>query len=206
MGGDGRYYNRVAIQIILKMAAANGFGRLLVGRDGILSTPATSCIIRKNQAFGGMILSASHNPGGVKGDFGIKYNSGNGEPAPETVTNAIFARSKTIRAYKILDAPHMNLNKLGFSKLGDLVVEVIDSVNDYAQLLESLFDCDRIRELLTNGRFRLSIDSMHAVTGSYAHRLFEQRLGASFGTVQNGESLEDFGGGHPDQTWCMPQS
>jgi len=198
VGGDGRYYNKIAVQIILKMAAANGFGRVLVGRNGILSTPATSCIIRKNQAFGGIILSASHNPGGVKGDFGIKYNIGNGGPAPEMLTDAIFARSKAIRAYKILAAPDVDLNKLGFSKLGGLAVEVIDSVNDYAQLLESLFDYDRIRELLTNGRFRLSIDSMYAVTGAYAHRLFEQRLGASLGTVQNGESLEDFGGGHPD--------
>jgi len=198
VGGDGRYYNKIAVQIILKMAAANGFGRVLVGRNGILSTPATSCIIRKNQAFGGIILSASHNPGGVKGDFGIKYNIGNGGPAPEMLTDAIFARSKAIRAYKILAAPDVDLNKLGFSRLGGLAVEVIDSVNDYAQLLESLFDCDRIRELLTNGRFRLSIDSMYAVTGAYAHRLFEQRLGASLGTVQNGESLEDFGGGHPD--------
>ncbi len=198
VGGDGRYYNKIAVQIILKMAATNGFGRVLVGRDGILSTPAASCVIRKNQAFGGIILSASHNPGGVKGDFGIKYNSGNGGPAPEGVTDAIFARSQTIRTYKILAAPDVDLNKLGFSRLGGLAVEVIDSVNDYAQLLESLFDCDRIRELLTNGRFRLSIDSMHAVTGAYAHRLFEQRLGASLGTVQNGESLEDFGGGHPD--------
>ena len=198
VGGDGRYYNKIAVQIILKMAAANGFGRVLVGRNGIFSTPATSCIIRKNQAFGGIILSASHNSGGVKGDFGIKYNIGNGGPAPEMLTDAIFARSKAIRAYKILAAPDVDLNKLGFSRLGGLAVEVIDSVNDYAQLLESLFDCDRIRELLTNGRFRLSIDSMYAVTGAYAHRLFEQRLGASLGTVQNGESLEDFGGGHPD--------
>ena len=198
VGGDGRYYNRIAIQIILKMAAANGFGRVLVGRDGILSTPAASCIIRKNQAFGGIILSASHNPGGVKGDFGIKYNGSNGGPAPETLTEAIFACSKTIRAYKTLDVPDIDLRKVGWAKLGDMAIEVIDSVNDYAQLLESLFDCDRIRELLTNGRFRLSIDSMHAVTGAYAHRLFEQRLGASLGTVQNGNSLEDFGGGHPD--------
>ena len=198
VGGDGRYYNRIAIQIILKMAAANGFGRVLVGRDGILSTPAASCIIRKNQAFGGIILSASHNPGGVKGDFGIKYNGSNGGPAPETLTEAIFACSKTIRTYKTLDVPDIDLRKVGWTKLGDMAIEVIDSVNDYAQLLESLFDCDRIRELLTNGRFRLSIDSMHAVTGAYAHRLFEQRLGASLGTVQNGNSLEDFGGGHPD--------
>jgi phosphoglucomutase len=205
VGGDGRYYNRVAVQIILKMAAANGIGRVLVGRGAILSTPAASCMIRKNQAFGGIILSASHNPGGPKADFGIKYNTGNGGPAPETTTDAIFARSQTIRTYKILDAPDVDLHKLGFSKLGDLAVEVIDSVNDYAQLLESLFDCDRIRELLTNGRFRLCIDSMHAVTGAYAHRLFEQRLGASLGTVQNGESLEDFGGGHPDPNLVYAQ-
>jgi phosphoglucomutase len=205
VGGDGRYYNRTAVQIILKMAAANGFGRVLVGRDGILSTPAISCIIRKNQAFGGIILSASHNPGGVKGDFGIKYNSGNGGPALESLTDAIFARSQTIRGYKIFDTPDVNLNKLGCSKLGDMAVAVIDSVNDYAQLLESLFDCDRIRELLTNGQFRLSIDSMHAVTGAYAHRLFEQRLGAALGTVQNGESLEDFGGGHPDPNLVYAQ-
>ncbi|MEX0270823.1 alpha-D-glucose phosphate-specific phosphoglucomutase [Leptolyngbyaceae cyanobacterium UHCC 1019] len=198
VGGDGRYYNRTAVQIILKMAAANGFGRVLVGRDGILSTPAASCIIRKNQAFGGIILSASHNPGGVKGDFGIKYNSGNGGPALESLTEAIFARSQTIQVYKILAATDVDLNKVGLTKLGEMAVEVIDSVNDYAQLLESLFDCDRIRELLTNGRFRLSIDAMHAVTGAYAHRLFEQRLGATLGTVQKGESLEDFGGGHPD--------
>jgi phosphoglucomutase len=198
IGGDGRYYNRTAVQIILKMAAANGFGRVLVGRDGVLSTPAASCIIRKNQAFGGIILSASHNPGGVKGDFGIKYNSGNGGPAPDTLTEAIFARSKAIRVYKILDAADIDLHKLGTTKLGDLAIEVIDSVNDYTQLLESLFDCDRIRELLTNGQFQLSIDSMHAVTGAYTHRLFEQRLGAALGTVKNGESLEDFGGGHPD--------
>ncbi len=205
VGGDGRYYNRVAIQIILKMAAANDVGRVLVGHDGILSTPAASCIIRKNQAFGGIILSASHNPGGVKGDFGIKYNSGNGEPASETTTEAIFACSKTIRTYKSLDVPDVDLDKVGWTKLGDMTVEVIDSVNDYAQLLESLFDCDRIRELLTNGRFRLCIDSMHAVTGAYAHRLFEQRLGATLGTVQNGKSLEDFGGGHPDPNLVYAQ-
>jgi phosphoglucomutase len=198
VGGDGRYYNRAAIQVILKMAAANGFGQVVVGRDGMLSTPAASCIIRKIQAFGGVILSASHNPGGPRQDFGIKYNVGNGGPAPETLTAAIFARSQTIRVYKILDVADVDLNKLGFTKLGDMAITVIDSVNDYAQLMESLFDFDRIRELLTNGRFRLCIDSLHAVTGAYAHRLFEQRLGASLGTVQNGESLEDFGGAHPD--------
>ncbi|EKQ67437.1 phosphoglucomutase [Leptolyngbyaceae cyanobacterium JSC-12] len=198
VGGDGRYYNRQAIQIILKMAAANGFGRVLVGRGGILSTPAASCVIRKNQAFGGIILSASHNPGGPTEDFGIKYNIGNGGPAPEKVTEAIYAQSKSISSYKLLEAPDVDLDKVGSFKLGEMLVEVIDSVNDYAQLMESLFDFDRIRELLTNGHFRMCMDSMHAVTGPYAHRLFEQRLGAPLGTVMNGEPLEDFGGGHPD--------
>ncbi len=198
VGGDGRYYNRTAIQIILKMAAANGFGRVLVGQGGILSTPAASCVIRKNQAFGGIILSASHNPAGPTEDFGIKYNIGNGGPAPEKVTEAIYAHSKTITSYKILEAPDVNLDKVGVDKLGEMAIEVIDAVNDYAQLMESLFDFDRIRELLTNGHFRMCMDSLSAVTGPYAHRLFEQRLGAPLGTVVHGEPLEDFGGGHPD--------
>jgi phosphoglucomutase len=198
LGGDGRYYNREAIQIILKMAAANGFGRVMVGRGGILSTPAASCVIRKYQAFGGIILSASHNPGGPEGDFGVKYNISNGGPAPEKVTEAIYARSKVINEYKILEAGDLDLDKTGTTQLNGMTVEVIDSVNDYAQLMESLFDFDRIRELLTSGHFRMCMDSLHAVTGPYAHRLFEQRLGAPAGTVQNGTPLEDFGGGHPD--------
>ncbi|MDX2099880.1 MAG: alpha-D-glucose phosphate-specific phosphoglucomutase [Leptolyngbyaceae cyanobacterium bins.59] len=198
LGGDGRYYNRQAIQIILKMAAANGFGRVLVGRGGILSTPAASCVIRKNHAFGGIILSASHNPGGPDADFGIKYNIGNGGPAPEKVTDDIYARSKSITEYKILDAADVDLDKVGEQHLGSLAVEVIDSVADYAQLMESLFDFDRIHELLTSGKFRICVDSMHAVTGPYAQRLFEQRLGAPAGTVMNGIPLEDFGNGHPD--------
>lgn len=198
VGGDGRYYNRQAIQTILKMAAANGFGRVLVGRGGILSTPAASCVIRKYEAFGGIILSASHNPGGPDGDFGIKYNISNGGPAPEKVTEAIFAHSKAIARYLILDAPDIDLDKTGTLKLGEMTVEVIDSVSDYAQLMESLFDFDRIRELITSGHFRLCMDSMHAVTGPYAQRILEQRLGAPQGTVQNGVPLEDFGGGHPD--------
>jgi phosphoglucomutase len=198
VGGDGRYYNREAIQIILKMAAASGFGRVLVGKGGILSTPAASCVIRKNQAFGGIILSASHNPAGPQEDFGIKYNISNGGPAPEKVTDAIFAHSKSIQSYSILAADDVNLDQVGTFKLGQMTVEVIDSVNDYAQLMESLFDFDRIRELLTNGRFRMVMDSLHAVTGPYAQRLFEQQLGAPQGTVTNGVPLEDFGGGHPD--------
>ncbi|MBF2086948.1 alpha-D-glucose phosphate-specific phosphoglucomutase [Thermoleptolyngbya sp. C42_A2020_037] len=198
LGGDGRYYNREAIQIILKMAAANGWGRVKVGHHGILSTPATSCVIRKCKAFGGIILSASHNPGGPHGDFGVKYNIENGGPAPEKVTEAIFARTKEITEYKLLDAPDVDIDTLGESKLGGMVVEVIDSVADYQELMESLFDFDRIRALLTNGSFRLCIDAMHAVTGPYAHAIFEQQLGAPAGTVRSGTPLEDFGGGHPD--------
>ena len=197
LGGDGRYYNRQAIQIILKMAAANGVGRVKVGQSGILSTPATSCVIRQSGAFGGIILSASHNPGGPDGDFGVKYNINNGGPAPEKVTEAIFARSKVIDRYKIVTAPDIDLDTLGESQIGEMVVEVINSVADYAKLMESLFDFDRIHQLLT-GSFRMCMDSMHAVTGPYAHAIFEQRLGAPSGTVQNGTPLEDFGGGHPD--------
>jgi len=198
LGGDGRYYNRTAIQTILKMAAANGFGRVKVGRGGILSTPAASCVIRQSQAFGGIILSASHNPGGPEGDFGIKYNISNGGPAPEKVTESMYARSKVIDTYHILEAPDVDLDKLGEFPLGNLVVEVIDPVEPYAKLMESLFDFDRIHQLLTSGQFRLCVDSMHAVTGPYAKAILEQRLGAPAGTVLNGTPLEDFGGGHPD--------
>jgi len=198
LGGDGRYYNRQAVQIILKMAAANGIGRIKVGQRGILSTPATSAIIRKYQAIGGIILSASHNPGGPNGDFGVKYNISNGGPAPEKVTEAIYDRSKVIDSYQILEAPDVDLETLGESHLGETVVEVIDSVQDYEELMESLFDFEAIRQLLTSGNFRISIDALHAVAGPYAHAIFESRLGAPVGTVQNGTPLEDFGGGHPD--------
>ncbi len=197
VGGDGRYYNRQAIQIILQMAAANGFGRVMVGQGGILSTPAASCVIRKYNAFGGIILSASHNPGGPDADFGIKYNTGNGGPAPEKVTDAIYDRSKTIEAYKILEAADVDLDQLGETPLGEMTVQVIDSVADYADLMESLFDFAAIRDLLTSGT-RMCMDSLHAVTGPYAKAIFEGRLGAPEGTVQNGVPLEDFGGGHPD--------
>jgi phosphoglucomutase len=198
LGGDGRFYNRQAIQIILKMAAAAGFGQVLVGQGGILSTPAVSCVIRKYQAFGGIILSASHNPGGPDGDFGIKYNIGNGGPAPEKVTEAIFARSKSIYQYRILEAPDVDLDHLSSLTLGDMKVEVIDPVTDYSGLMESLFDFGRIRELLTQGSFKMAMDSMHAVTGPYTQAILEQRLGAPQGTVINGVPLEDFGQGHPD--------
>ena len=198
LGGDGRYYNREAIQIILKMAAANGVGCIKVGQGGILSTPATSCVIRKYKALGGIILSASHNPGGPNGDFGIKYNISNGGPAPEKVTEAMFARSKVIDQYQILEAQNIDLDKLGETTLGSMKVEVIDSVSDYQELMESLFDFNRIHDLLTKGRFQMCMDSLHAVTGPYARNILEERLGAPAGTVRNGVPLEDFGGGHPD--------
>ncbi|HEY9758522.1 MAG TPA: alpha-D-glucose phosphate-specific phosphoglucomutase [Oculatellaceae cyanobacterium] len=197
LGGDGRYYNREAIQLILKMAAANGFERIKVGQNGILSTPATSCVIRKYKADGGIILSASHNPGGPDADFGVKYNIANGGPAPENVTEAIFERSKTIESYKLYEAPEIDIDKLGEQRIGDMVVEVIDSVNDYRELLEELFDFDAIKKLFKSG-FRLCMDSLHAVTGPYAHKIFEDTLGAPQGTVRSGTPLVDFGGGHPD--------
>ena len=205
LGGDGRYYNREAIQIILKMAVAHGVGRVLVGRDGILSTPAASVLIRKYGAIAGIILSASHNPAGPQGDFGIKYNIANGGPAPERVTAAIAARTRTLTEYHIWDAADVDLGRLGATKLRHTWIEVIDPVNDYAQLLETLFDFDRIRELLTNGHFRLCLDAMHAVTGPYARRLLEQRLGAPLGSVINGDCLPDFGGGHPDPNLVYAQ-
>ena len=197
LGGDGRYYNRTAIQTILKMAAANGVGRVLVGQGGILSTPAASCLIRKYQAFGGIILSASHNPGGPEGDFGVKFNTPNGGPAPADVTEAIFAKSKEISEYKVLEADDINLDQQGEYKLGEMTVEVVDAVADYADLMASIFDFDAIRNLLSGG-FRVVMDSLHAVTGPYAKEILENRLQAPAGTVRNGEPLEDFGGGHPD--------
>ena len=197
LGGDGRYLNREAIQVILRMAAANGFGKVLVGQGGILSTPAASCVIRKYRTFGGLILSASHNPGGPEGDFGIKYNTANGGPAPEKITDAIFARSKALTSYRILDADDIDLDRIGTQMLGGMTVEVIDPVADYAELMESLFDFALIRELIGGG-FRLCFDAMHAVTGPYAHEILERRLGAPAGSVINGVPLEDFGGGHPD--------
>ncbi|MEL6606316.1 MAG: alpha-D-glucose phosphate-specific phosphoglucomutase, partial [Cyanobacteria bacterium J06614_10] len=197
LGGDGRYYNRPAIQTILKMAAANGIGKVLVGQGGILSTPAASCLIRKYDAIGGIILSASHNPGGPEGDFGVKYNVSNGGPAPEKVTSAIFENSKSISEYKIADAEDIDIDSLGTRQIEAMQIEVVDSVADYVELMKQLFDFDKIRQLLT-GDFSLCMDSLHAVTGPYAKQIFEQALGAKAGTVTNGEPLEDFGGGHPD--------
>ena len=197
LGGDGRYYNREAIQVILKMAAANGFGRVLVGRGGILSTPAASCVIRKYQTCGGIILSASHNPGGPDGDFGIKYNTANGGPAPEKITEAIFSVSKTIAQYRIADAPDVALDELGDSRLGGMTVSVINPVSDYADLMGTLFDFGAIRALLSGG-FRIRFDAMHAVNGPYAREILVNRLGASADSLMNAMPLPDFGGGHPD--------
>jgi phosphoglucomutase len=199
LGGDGRYFNRDAIAAILPMAAANGFGRIVVGRDGILSTPAASCVIRKRGAFGGIILSASHNPGGPDGDFGIKYNIGNGGPAPESITESIYRRSQEVSAYRtLIGAPPIDLGRLGETRLGEAVVEVIDPVADYADLMQRLFDFDRLRGLFRGGQFRICFDAMHAVTGPYAAAIFEDILGAAPGSVVNGTPLPDFGGGHPD--------
>ncbi|HUN92842.1 MAG TPA: alpha-D-glucose phosphate-specific phosphoglucomutase [Burkholderiaceae bacterium] len=198
VGGDGRFYNDAAIQVILRMAAANGFARVLVGRGGILSTPAASCIIRKRAAFGGIILSASHNPGGPDGDFGIKYNASNGGPAPERLTDAIYRRTQAIDAYRYVEAADIDLARVGSHRIGSTLVEVIDPVGDYAELMQQLFDFDRLRGLLTSGRFRMCFDAMHAVTGPYARAIFERMLGAPAGTVVHGEPLPDFGGGHPD--------
>ncbi|GLK82534.1 alpha-D-glucose phosphate-specific phosphoglucomutase [Ancylobacter defluvii] len=197
IGGDGRYFNREAIQTVIKMAAAAGFGRVLVGKGGILSTPAASCVIRKHEAFGGIVLSASHNPGGPHGDFGIKYNIGNGGPAPERITDAIFERSKTIAAYKISDADDIDLDVQGLARVEDMVVDVIDPVEDYAELMAQLFDFGAIRDLFAGG-FSMRFDAMSAVTGPYAKAILEGELGAPEGTVVHGEPLPDFGGHHPD--------
>src|SRR3989338_9981270 len=184
LGGDGRYYNREAIQVILKMAAANGFGRMLVGQGGIFSTPAASCVIRKYQTHGGIILSASHNPGGPEGDFGIKYNTANGGPAPEKITEAIFAASKQISQYRIVEAPDVSLDVLGNHMIDGMAVSVIDPVADYAELMESLFDFAAIRTLLSSG-FHIKFDAMHAVNGPYATEIFINRLGASADSLMN---------------------
>ena len=197
LGGDGRFYNRIAIQVILKMAAANGVGKVLVGQGGILSTPALSCIVRKYQAFGGIVLSASHNPGGPDGDFGIKFNIGNGGPAPEKLTDAAFENSKRITQYKISDAPDINIDQLGSQQLENMQVEVIDPVADYAEQMQQLFDFDAIRKLFADG-FTMRYDAMSAVGGPYASKIIEDMLGAPRGTVLHGIPLEDFGGHHPD--------
>lgn len=198
VGGDGRYFNFDAIQVIVQMAAANGFGKVLIGQNGILSTPAASVVIRKKQAFGGIILSASHNPGGPDEDFGIKYNTNNGGPAPEKITDAIYTRSQEITEYHTVEhVEPLNLSQPGQFDLLDMSVEVIDSVYDYAELMEELFDFSAIRSMIYSG-FTLCFDAMHAVTGPYAKEILVNRLGAPESSVINGEPKLDFGGGHPD--------
>ena len=197
LGGDGRYHNRHAVHVILRMAAAKGFARALVGRGGILSTPAVSCVIRRHRAYGGIVLSASHNPGGPDGDFGIKYNVGNGGPAPEKITEGIYTRSQTITQYRISDAADIDIETLGTRRIEAMDVEVIDPVADYAALMEQCFDFAAIRRIFANG-FRMRYDAMSAVGGPYAKTILEGMLGAPEGTVVNAEPLEDFGGLHPD--------
>lgn len=197
LGGDGRYYNAQAIQTIIKMAAANGFAKVLVGRGGILSTPAASHVIRKYQTLGGIILSASHNPAGPDDDFGIKYNTPNGGPAPEKITEAIFAISKTLQQYQLAELPAVDLDQAGVTTFDHFTVEVIDPVRDYADLMESMFDFAAIRALFANG-FTMQFDAMHAVTGPYAQEIFTQRLGAPANSLMNCQVSETFGGGHPD--------
>lgn len=198
VGGDGRYFNREAIQIIISMAAANRVGKLLIGQSGILSTPAVSHLIRKHQALGGIILSASHNPGGPDGDFGIKFNAANGGPAPESFTDQLFEITKHITQYQKAGNEALALDVIGDFNVGDMQVEIIDSVADYADLMETLFDFDAIRALIKQDDFNLCFDAMSAVTGPYATEILQNRLGASADSLIRAVPLEDFGGGHPD--------
>ncbi|MCP9835435.1 MULTISPECIES: alpha-D-glucose phosphate-specific phosphoglucomutase [unclassified Cyanobium] len=197
VGGDGRFGNIPAINVIARMAAAHGVSRLITTTAGILSTPAASHLIRSRGGVAGIILSASHNPGGPDGDFGVKINGANGGPAPESVTEAIHGATLSLEGYRILDAEPLNLDAPGTTTIGAMAVEVIDGVDDYVALMQKLFDFDRIAALL-RGDFRVAFDAMHAVTGPYASRLFEGLLGAPAGTVRHGLPLADFGGGHPD--------
>ncbi len=198
LGGDGRYFNRQAIQIIIKMAAANGLGELIIGQGGLLSTPAASNIIRKYQAFGGIVLSASHNPGGPDEDFGIKYNVSNGGPAPEKFTDALYLNTKTISSYQIAEIDDVDLDSVGELSIDHLKIRIIDSVADYAELMAKIFDFDLIKQSIAAGLINLRFDAMHAITGPYAKHILEGLLGAETGSVFNAVPLEDFGGGHPD--------
>jgi len=197
VGGDGRYGNLHATQTIIRMAAANGFGEVIVGQNALLSTPAASCVIRKYKAFGGIVLSASHNPGGPDEDFGIKYNIGNGGPAPEKYTDAMFEHSKSIQEYKIVDSADVDLSTIGSNEVAGMKVSVIDPVEDYAALMAEIFDFASIKALFKSG-FTMKFDAMHAITGPYAKNILEDVLGAAEGSVMNATPLEDFGRGHPD--------
>jgi phosphoglucomutase len=200
VGGDGRYYSPEVVQIILRIASGNGVSRVIIGKDGILSTPAASNVIRKYKANGGILLTASHNPGGPNADFGIKYNVENGGPAPENITERIFARTKTISSYKVLEAPPVDLSKLGDTTYGPLDVSIIDSVKDYLELLETIFDFKLIRSFLTShtSDFRVLFDGLHGVTGPYARAILLDTLGLPESSIQNCVPSPDFGGGHPD--------
>ncbi len=198
LGGDGRYFNRTAIQIIIKIAAANGFGELIIGQGGLLSTPAASNIIRKYGAFGGLVLSASHNPGGPEEDFGIKYNVSNGGPAPEKYTDAFFKRSQVIESYKIAAMDDVDLDQIGIQQLDGITVRIIDPVSDYAELMQSIFDFPLLKQSISSGYLSMLFDAMSAITGPYAKRIFVEMLDASPESVINAEPLEDFGGHHPD--------
>ncbi len=204
LGGDGRYGNLRAINVILRMAAAHCLSKVIITTDGILSTPAASNLIRKRGAIGGIILSASHNPGGPNGDFGVKVNGANGGPTPGSFTDAVFECTKSLDQYAIVEAPELNLGTPGTHHIGAMEVEIIDGVDDFVALMQQLFDFDQIRGLLSND-FPLAFDAMHAVTGPYAKRVFEDLLGAPAGSVRNGIPLQDFGGGHPDPNLTYAQ-
>lgn len=198
LGGDGRYFNREAAQIIIKIAAGNGVGKILVGKEGVLSTPAVSAVIRKRKANGGFIMSASHNPGGPEYDWGIKFNYNSGQPAPESITDKIYGNTLSISEIKVADIPDVDLSRLGVTEFRNFSVEVVDPVSDYLELLESVFDFELIKSLLSRSDFRFIFDAMHAVTGAYAKPIFVDKLGASLDSISNGVPLEDFGHGHPD--------
>ncbi|XP_062200341.1 phosphoglucomutase, chloroplastic [Phragmites australis] len=198
LGGDGRYFNKEAAQIIIKIAAGNGVGKILVGRNGLLSTPAVSAVIRRREANGGFIMSASHNPGGPDNDWGIKFNYSSGQPAPETITDQIYGNTLSISEIKTADIPDVDLSSLGVVSDGDFTVEVIDPVSDYLELMENVFDFQLIKDLLSRPDFRFIFDAMHAVTGAYAEPIFVKKLGADPDCILNGVPLEDFGNGHPD--------
>lgn len=197
LGGDGRYYNDIAIQKIIKLAAANGMKKLIIGQNGMISTPASSKVLLKNHADGGLVLSASHNPGGENGDFGIKYATKSGGQCSSKISDAIYARTKEILSFKTFDAPDVNLQNLGTQKLGDMEIEVIDPISVYTEMMESIFDFDAIKKLFKNG-FTMVFDAMNAVTGPYALKIFEEILGAPKGSVRNFIPKPDFGGLHPD--------
>lgn len=197
LGGDGRYFSPEVAQVILRICAANGAERVIIGQNALLSTPAASHLIRLNKTDGGFIMSASHNPGGIDQDFGLKFNMSNGGPAPESVTDAIYAATQDITAYRILETQDVDLSQTGETAMGDMVVEVVDPVIDYANLMETLFDFPKLRVMFARG-FRMRFDAMNAITGPYAHEILERRLGAPKGTVVHGTPLPDFGGMHPD--------